>query len=338
MIVQDRLKCHHQLHPCQLPLELNFLDNVSTFTCPSVFTRNWTALVCDNSTTASQIIRLYDTCPPDSCGRNGSPPQGICSFGQCRCSRPWFGSDCNVLVHEPLVSQINDTTLKEAKEYILTIPLRQGTPPLSWSLTSSSNKLRLDENLLQIRWLRAQAGTHIISLRVENEVGVAEVSWTLYVETGYQATLDQVSPNTFPRAEPITLTGRVEYSTDNVVRDFLPGIVPVSIDIFSRGSTRTMTTFAATARDDTFSVVYYPASTEYGTCTALARHPQSSPGDFQAEWHFRGMRIMPSRITLTGESISKFQETFSNATILCNDGAANLQGLRASNGFPNSEE
>ena len=112
-------------NPCQLPLELNFVDTVSTFTCPSVFTRNWTALVCDNSTTASQTIRLYDTCPPDACGRNGTPPRGICSFGQCRCTRPWFGSDCNVLLHEPLVSQINDTSLKEAEEYILTIPLRQ---------------------------------------------------------------------------------------------------------------------------------------------------------------------------------------------------------------------
>ena len=323
-------------NPCQLPLELNFVDDVSTFTCPSVFTRNWTALVCDNSSTASQTIRLYDTCPPDACGRNETPPRGICSFGECRCSRPWFGSDCSVLIHKPLVGQINDTTLKEAEEYILTIPLRQGTPPLSWSLTSSPNQLRLDENLLQIRWLRAQGGTHIISLRVENEVGVAEVSWTLYVETGYQANLDLVSPNTFPRAEPISLTGRVEYSTDNLVRDFLAGIVPVSIDIFSRGSTRTITTF--TARDDTFSVVYYPASTEYGTYRALARHPQSSPGDYQAEWHFLGMSVIPSRITLTGESISEFQETFSNATILCNDGPANLQGLRASTGFPNSEE
>ena len=121
-----------------------------------------------------------------------------------------------------------------------------------------------------------------------------------------------------------------------MVRDFLAGIVPVSIDIFSRGNTRTITTF--TARDDTFSVVYYPASTEYGTYTALARHPQSSPGDYQAEWHFLGMRVLPSSITVTGESISEFQETFSNETILCNDGPANLQGLRASAGFPNSDE
>ena len=323
-------------NPCQLPHELNFVDTVSTFTCPSVFTRNWTALVCDNSTTASQTIRLYDTCPPDACGRNETPPRGICSFGECRCTRPWFGSDCSVLIHEPLVSQINDTTLKEAEDYVLTIPLRQGTPPLSWSLTSSSNELRLDENLLQITWLRAQAGTHVISLRVENEVGVAEVSWTLYVKTGYQATLDQVSPNTFPRAEPITLTGRVEYSTDNVVRELFAIKVPVSIDIFTRGSTRTITTFAA--NNESFSVVYHTASTEYGTYRALARHPQTSSGDYQAEWHFLGLTALPSRITLAGEAFSAFQKNFLNATILCNDGPANLQGLHATTGFPNSEK
>ena len=322
--------------PCHLPLELSFMDSVSTFTCPSLFTRNWTALACASNTTASQTIRLYDTCPPDACGRNETPSRGICSFGECHCTRPWFGSDCSALIHEPIVEQINDTTLKEADEYSLTIPLRQGTSPLSWSLTSSPNELRLDENLLQIRWLRAQAGTHFISLRVENEVGVSEITWTLYVEPGYQATLDQVSPNTFPRAEPITLTGRVEYSTDSLVSEFLAGIVPVSIDIYSRGSTMTITTFTTT--DDSFSVEYYPAITEYGTYRALARHPQSSPGDYQAEWHFLGMSVMHSRITLAGESISEFQETFSNSTILCNDGPANLRGLRASTGIPNSDE
>ena len=50
------------------------------------------------------------------------------------------------------------------------------------------------------------------------------------------------------------------------------------------------------------------------------------------------MRVLPSSITLTGESICEFQETFSYATILYNDGPANLQGLRASAGFPNSDE
>ena len=322
-------------NPCQLPLDLSFVDSVPQFTCPGEFTRNWTAQVCGSTASASQLIRFFDTCPPNACGRNESPPRGICSFGECSCTRPWFGSNCSILVFEPRIGSINSTTLKEAELYMLTIPLIQGAAPLSWTFVSSPNRLQLNENMQQIVWTRAQAGNHTISVRVENEVGVSTATWTLIVKPGYTATLDPVSPNVYPRAQPVTLSGRVLYFQGNLVGDFLAGIVPVSIDIIRGSSTRTIRTF--TEANGSFSTVFYPAPTEYGSYTARARHPRSSPSGAIESWSFFGLRPIPSSISLSGEALSNFQQTFYNATMICNDGPADLSGLQTSTNLANTE-
>ena len=315
-------------NPCQLPLDLSFVDAVPQVTCPGEFTRNWTAQACGSTASAIQLIRFFDTCPPNACGRNESPPRGICSFGECSCSRPWFGTNCSVLINEPQIGQINDIILKEAETYMFNIPLIQGTPPLSWTLVSSPDRLRLIENMQQIVWTRAQAGNHTVSVRVENEVGVTTATWTLIVKPGYTAIIDPVTPNIYPRAQPVTLTGRVEYFEDNLVQDFLAGIVPVAIDITRGGSTRTINTF--TGSNGSFSTVFHPASTEYGSYTARARHPSSPPTGATENWSVLGLRPIPSSVSLSGEALSDFRQTFYNATMICNDGPAALTGLRIS--------
>ena len=323
-------------NPCQLALDLNYIDSVPQFTCPGEFTRNWTAQACGSTASASQLIRFFDICPPTACGRNESPPRGICSFGECSCTRPWFGTNCSILIFEPKMSLINDATLKEAETYMLTIPLIQGTPPISWTLMSSPDGLQLNKNEQQIVWTRAQAGNHTVSVRVENEVGVSTATWTLIVNPGYTATLDPVSPNIYPRAQSITLTGRVDYFGDNLVYDFLAGIVPVSIDVTKGSSTRTIRTFTET--DGSFLTLFYPAPTEYGAYTARARHPHSSPSGGTESWLFLGLRPIPSSITLSGEALSNFQQTFYNATMICNDGPADLTGLQISTNLVSSSD
>ena len=316
-------------NPCQLPLDLSFVDSVPQFTCPGEFTRNWTAQACGSTASASQLIRFFDTCPPNACGRNESPPRGICSFGECSCTRPWFGTNCSIMIFEPEIGSINSTTLEEAESYMLTIPLIQGTPPLSWTLVSSPDRLRLNENMQQIVWTRAQAGNHTVSVRVENEVGMSTATWTLIVKPGYTATLDPVSPNVYPHAQPVTLSGRIEYFEGNLVREFLAGTVPVRLDITRGGSsTQTLTTFSN--RNGSFSIVFYPAATEYGSYAVSSRHPHSSFSEVIESWTFLGMRTVPSSVTLSGEALTNFQQTFFNVTMICNDGPADLSGLRLS--------
>ena len=314
-------------NPCRLPLQLTYMDFTGNYACPAEFVRNWTVTVCDMTASAEQTIILYDLCPPYACGRNETIPHGLCSFGVCHCNRPWHGEDCSVLIYEPLIRPVNNAILKEAQRYNATITLLQGTSPLSWTLLSGPERLRLDQATGTVSWNGAQAGNHTVSVEIANQVGTAVVQWTLQVERGYDAFLNHVTPALYAEAQPVTLSGHIEYITDNFVQDFLASIVPVYIDVISNGATRTLKTF--TGADGLFSQVFYPAATEYGTYTAGARHPSLSMAVPQTEWSFLGMSATPHIITLNGEAINEFQATFHNVSIICNDGPGTLSGVIA---------
>ena len=136
----------------------------------------------------------------------------------------------------------------------------------------------------------------------------------LCVKAGYNATLDIVSPSIYPGAQPIQLTGHVQYKAGNVIKNLLGNVVPLSIDITSKQTTRKL---SQVSRDGTFSTVFYPARAEYGTYTARARHP-SSVLQFmvQTEWQFLGMKAIPQLIQLNGETIGNYESTFYNTTMV----------------------
>ena len=314
-------------NPCGLPLLLTHEDSVSEFPCPGDFVRNWTVRVCNRMTSSSQTIVLYDLCPPHACGRNESIPRGICTFGNCQCHRPWHGEDCSELIYQPEVEPVNDTVLQEAQAYSTTITVTQGTPPLTWSLVSGPDRLRVDQYTGRVTWSRAQAGNYTISVQIENQVGRAEVTWTLQVRNGYNAFLHPVSPTIYPRAQPITLSGYVEYIEDSFVERILSRIVPVYIDITTGGTTRTIRAF--TSRDGSFSGTFYPFATEYGSYLAGARHPGFTESPAQTQWGFLGLSSIPNTIALNGEAVGAFEGIFYNATVVCNDGPGTLNGLTA---------
>ena len=314
-------------NPCGLPLQLTYMDYVSNYTCPSNFVRNWTISGCGKSASFLQNISLFDLCPPYACGRNESIPHGICSLGKCQCNRPWYGEECNVLIYAPIAKPVNDSVLKEAQSYTTTVTLMQGTPPLSWTLVSGPNRLSVDQYTGQIVWSRAQAGNYTVTVQIENQIGKVEVSWNLQVNLGYTTFLASVSPSVYPRAQPIILSGYVEYVEDNLVETFLASIVPVHIDITSNGAKRIIRAF--TKRDGTFSQTFYPSAMEYGTYVAGSRHPSSSKSQPQTGWGFLGMTSVPTTIFLTGEAVSELEKTFYNATVVCNNGPGTLSGLTA---------
>ena len=322
-------------NPCGLPQTLSYEDSISVEVCPSEFVRNWTVTVCNITVSSLQNITVFDLCPPYACGRNESVPQGICSFGECQCNTPWFGEDCSVLIYEPVLGPVNNSVLQEAQQYVISLVLLQGTSPLSWTLINGPHGLGVDGYTGQVNWARAEAGNHSVSVRVENQVGYVEVTWTLQVLPGYSAILNQVYPTLYPYAMPIVLTGNIEYVEDNLVREFLAGIVPVSIDIVSNGVTRTLRTF--TAPDDNFSVTFYPSIREYGSYQAGSRHPSVSEATIQTSWGILGLTATTNPVYLTGEAVSIFDKTYRNATILCNDGPATLSGIRVTASFRQSD-
>ena len=121
-------------------------------------------------------------------------------------------------------------------------------------MITGPRRLEVDQYSGQVSWDRAEAGNHSVSVRVENQVGYSEITWTLQVQPGYSTKLDQVIPTLYSYAQPIVLTGNVEYVKGNLVKGFLSGIVPVFIDIVSNAATRTLRTF--TTVDGNFSVIF----------------------------------------------------------------------------------
>ena len=322
-------------NPCRLPLQLSYTDTVSEHSCPGEFVRNWTINVCSLTTSVVQDIVVYDVCPPYACGRNESTPRGICSLGECQCIRPWYGDNCSLLIYEPIAEQVNNTILREAEQYSIMLTLSQGTPPLTWSLVSGPPRLRVDFIFGLVSWSRSQAGNHTVIVQVENQVGQAQLTWELQVIPGYNAILNPVSPNNYPYSQPIVLTGTVEYTSNNLVHDFLAGFVPVDIDITSNKVTRTIRTF--TNANGSFVATFYPAILEYGSYLAGSRHPIQPLAVIQAQWGFQGMKATPNTISLFGKAVSDFEKIFYNTTFVCNDGPGVLSDLIAVSSLGNSD-
>ena len=316
-------------NPCGRPLQISYKDLTVKYKCPGNFTRSWT--VIDECTQAnesySQTLLLYDVCPPNACGRNETIPHGTCIFGECTCNKPWYGEDCEELIYEPKIENIKNIVLHEAETYIQFINVTQGTLPITKSLLKGPDYLLLDQSTGEIKWLFPQSGNHSISVQVENLIGKATVQWFVYVKPGYNASLDPVSPSVYHKAQPILLTGHVNYIEGNVVENILAGIVPVYIDVFSNNVKRTVKTFTQT--DGSFSSMFYPAPTEYGMYLVAARHPQASEVMTQSEWSILGMMASPEVVYLSTSSIGGIEKTFYNVSTLTNDGPLPIYGLNS---------
>ena len=320
-------------NPCGLPLQLTHVDS-EQHACPGTFTRNWTVSSCGRSAAVSQTIILYDLCPPHSCGRNESVPRGTCSLGECQCNRPWHGDNCDTIIYEPVADPVSNSTLLESQDYMVTVAVSQGSPPLTWTLLSGPEQLLLNQYTGQITWRRTQAGDHSIVVQVENQVGRIQVEWSLRVIPGYSARLSSVSSTMFPYSQPVVLDGYVEYEEDNLIEENQAGIVLVLVDIFTIESIRTLRAY--TTGTGNFSLTFFPLLTEYGTYAAGARHPISLQSQPHVQWFFLGMRSVPGRITLDGEAVSAFERTFHNATFIHNDGPGPLNGITTSVALPNT--
>ena len=147
--------------------------------------------------------------------------------------------------------------------------------------------------------------------QIENQVGRTQVEWSLLVTPAYTARVSSVSSTVFPYAQPVVLSGYVEYTASNRIGE---GIVPVHVDIVSNGGKRTALTY--TNSSGNFSLPFFPLQREYGTYTAGARHPSSLHSQPQVQWSILGMTSVPERITLRGEAISTFERVFHNATFI----------------------
>ena len=314
-------------NPCGRQLQLTYEDSVISYSCPGIFNRTWIVTdYCDQTSTPfTQTIALYDVCPLDACGRNETPPHGVCILGTCSCNVPWYEDDCNTLIHSPLLQPVNDTVLMEYEDYAVSLTLIEGAPPFIWTLVSAPRFMILNRLTGEITWSDAQAGNHTVIVDVTNRVQTDSIRWTISVKVGYTAVLDPILNNVFSMASPIEFTGHVDYFEENAVQESLFGIVPVTIVVTVHNARREIAVL--TRQDGTFVGTFYPAATEYGTYVAGAKHPSSSTAMEQITWDFLGMRATPQAVQLTGSTVEEFRATFHNATVITNNGPHALHGL-----------
>ena len=314
-------------NPCRRPLQLSFEDLYTSYTCPMTFTRVWTLSdTCNQELLVfEQKISLFDICPENSCGGTETPPHGICVQGSCVCSRPWFGEQCETLIHSVTVEKVESTVLKEFEDYTQMLTVVNGTPPFLFSLLSSPEGMILNHETQTLSWRRVQAGNYTITVEVENEVSSERMSWSLIVRSGYTAVLDPVTQNLYPRATSIQLTGRLEYFKENVIEDLLQGIVKVFIEISSPNGLRELETFSR--GDGTFSAFFSPAHTEYGFYVAGARHPRALRAPNQTSWAVLGMSTSPQYVHLQDATVAEFEKTFYNVSHIINDGPQPLNNI-----------
>ena len=314
-------------NPCRRPLELSYEDSNTNYTCPMTFTRMWTLTDgCTGELSGfQQTITLFDVCPLNACGRAETPPHGICIQGSCVCNRPWFGDQCDILIHSVRVAPVDNIILEEFEDFTQTLEVVNGTPPFIFTLLSSPAGMMLSQEAQTVFWRRVQAGNYTITVQVENEVSSEKVSWSLIVNPGYTAVLDPVTQNLYPRATSIRLTGRVHYFEGNIIQNLLRGFVPVTIEISSRNGRRELKTFSS--GDGTFSAVFYPAHTEYGSYAAGAKHPRELRATNQTSWNFLGMSFAPRRVQLRDATVAAFEKTFHNVSFVTNDGPQDLKRI-----------
>ena len=325
-------------NPCGRPLRLIFDDRVSDYRCPSVFTRSWnlTDECNQESSTFEQIISLFDVCSIDACGRNESPPHGICVQGSCICSEPWYGENCGILIQSIQVSQVNDHILHELEDYNETLTLTRGTPPFVFTLIVSPPQMTISQATGSVTWFRSQAGNYTVIVEIKNQVSSERASWLLYVKPGYTAFLDPLSMNLFHKATPLELSGHVMYNDENRVHELLNGFVPVTVEINSRNGKRQLTVFSR--QDGTFSVVFYPGSTEYGSYIAGAKHPRVPTATEQTSWDFLGMSATPRFLQLRGSTVTEYERTFHNVSRITNDGPRALNDITAAISFTGNDD
>ena len=325
-------------NPCRRPLELSYKDSNSNYTCPITFTRMWT--FTDGCTlelsTFEQRISLFDVCPLNACGHTETPPHGICIQGNCVCNRPWFGEQCDILIRSVVVAPVDSIVLQELEDYAKTLTIVNGTPPFLFSLISSPEGMIFQQDTQTVSWRRVQVGNYTITVEVENEVSRDRVSWSLVVSPGYTAVLDPVTENVYPRATSIELTGRVEYFEGNILQELLRGFVPVTVVISSLNSRKELKTFSR--GDGTFSAVFNPAHTEYGSYMAGAKHPRGPRSTEQTSWNFLGMSTSPRSVQLREATVTTFEETFHNVSFVTNDGPGALHNIVVISSLDNTDQ
>ncbi|XP_068209798.1 uncharacterized protein [Palaemon carinicauda] len=317
-------------NPCKRPLDLSYTDHSEVSVCPGYINRTW---VLNDTCTGlqiqqEQIINVYSTCPSDACGQNYSQPHGFCFQGKCLCNHPWRGDSCTILISEPIFKPIEVRSLLEYQDYEANLTLLQGTEPVILSLVSAPERTQLELSTRRLILTKAPAGNLTFTVSATNKAGVDEIIVNAVINATYSPILNPLSKIQFLKGEPIVISGSVSYNGESPIRDVLNGHVPVVIDVENLSFSKIRRLEIFTDQNGKFSFPYSPGSLVYGKFEASARHPSEPKKAPQIQWEIPGMSILKESVLLYDDTIGPYRKSFSNVTVLYNDGGSDLHQIQ----------
>ncbi|CAN0355852.1 unnamed protein product, partial [Lampetra fluviatilis] len=126
-------------------------------------------------TTSTVEFTFYQQCPTSGCGRLLGTPHGICSFGQCVCTLPWHGDNCELEYLAPVLEAVPDATTIEGQSYREALRLLGEPVLVIWQLTQGPTGLHLDGANGVVSWdvPVAQQESYVIEVTAINQAGSA---------------------------------------------------------------------------------------------------------------------------------------------------------------------
>ncbi|XP_052075239.1 uncharacterized protein LOC127712684 [Mytilus californianus] len=269
----------------------------------------------------NQVKYLYfATCPPNSCGRDVSPPRGQCLFGGCSCNLPWTGENCTIELLAPEIIEPPPQTINESVMYDYQLQLVRGSIPVTWSLIDHPGNMIIDERTGRLFWSNVigRLSAYSVIVTATNIVGEHSIEWTINVPISYSVNLISLDPDgILSKPKQIDIVGEVAFSDLNA-----PRLVPIKLVIKSTltGTERVLSPSNENYDPTSFITTYYPRPDDAGTFTVKAYHPglEQSTGN-TLTWVVLGMRCEPTFVSLKGY-IDDSQAVFANVSTLKNVG------------------
>ena len=298
-------------------------ESTENLPCPGTWKRTYSALnTCSGlNQTFEQSIETTDICPPFACYRNTSDPRGECIVGECYCSIPYFGDNCQDEVHPPILSDTGlQITLNEFQSLDFAPIVISGTEPFAWNLEEEPHEMILETQSGRITWINPAIGNYTFLIEASNVAGSDTKTVNLVVQTSYTTQLNSLAETVYPKVETVIITGFVSPSLSNI---------PVKIAILYSG----VTTFydIVTESDGSFFLVFRTGQYAYGAYKATSFHPKLSP-DFNThsiEWNFLGFKSSPSSISIRDIAYDDIlTKTYADVANVINDGPKNLHNLK----------
>ncbi|XP_041349606.1 uncharacterized protein LOC121368912 [Gigantopelta aegis] len=277
------------------------------------FTRNQTS------------FSFYAVCPPGSCNRNTTPPQGQCLFGGCLCNLPWSGRECAVKLLAPVVLPVANQQMLEGEEYNLQLKLKQGSPPIRWSLTSHPVGMSIDASSGLVQWERAVAteDSHTIKVVASNRIGSSVVTWQVMVPLSYNATIDEILPDhSLPFPKTVTIKGHVTFLQSTSL------LALVDVKIQNKGKITTISAYTSQRGQHLFEATYFPKPDDSGRFIVDARHPSDGGFSQQATWTVKGMTCSPGYV-FKQAYLDTDTVYFTSVAKLTNTGVDTLENITA---------